>query len=132
MGRNSMIDDDGFEVLSPEPVAIPAHLKRPLTLAEQVRQSIRTEFSRMAADSGFETFEEADDFVVGDDYDPTSPYEMDFDQEVYSDTGNQGGDDRTPQDASSGAGKGEQEVRGGRAPSDQGAQGPTGGDGGSG
>lgn len=32
-----------------------------------------------AAAAGYESFEEADDFEVGDDFDPSSPYETDFD-----------------------------------------------------
>lgn len=39
--------------------------------------------SRLAEEAHMETFEEADDFEVGDDYDPQSPYELDEDQQSY-------------------------------------------------
>lgn len=35
--------------------------------------------SLIAQDRGHETIEEADDFNIGDDYDPTSPWEEQFD-----------------------------------------------------
>lgn len=41
---------------------------------------VRSErLAQEAAQAGYESFEEADDFEVGDDYDPSSPYETDFD-----------------------------------------------------
>lgn len=68
------------ENLDPTPIEVPLAFKRPMTLAEQVRQMVRSEELRRAAlQAGMETFEEADDFDVGDDYDPRSPYEMHFD-----------------------------------------------------
>lgn len=77
----SRLDERGHEILDDTPVAIPVRLTRPPTLTEQMRQVIRGELSRAAAAEGYETFEEADDFDVDDDFDPQSPWEMNFDQE---------------------------------------------------
>lgn len=71
----------GHELPDRTPVAIPVRLTRPPTMAEQVRELVRGELSRQAAASGLETWEEADDFDIGDDFDPSSPYELNFDQE---------------------------------------------------
>lgn len=70
---------DGREVLCPVPVAPPiGHNPQP-SLAERIRDMVRSEQLRVAAEQmGHETFEEADDFDIGDDYDPESPYEEDF------------------------------------------------------
>lgn len=78
-----LFNDKGEEMPDPTPIEIDAGLKRPLTLQEQIRRLVRDETVRHAlAQDGIETFEEADDFNVGDDFDPTSPYEEDFDKEV--------------------------------------------------
>lgn len=69
-----------YENPDPTPVAIPAGFRRPPTLAEQVARLVRSErFNQQAREAGFETFEEADDFDVGDDIDPATPYEPYFD-----------------------------------------------------
>lgn len=67
----------------PTPVALPIGYKRPLTLNEQILNMIRSqELRRFAEGNGQETLEEADDFEVGDDFDPQAPYEMDFDHDL--------------------------------------------------
>lgn len=72
--------EHGYEIVSPLPMAPPVGYKKSPTLAEQIRAMIISEKLRQEAEAaGFETFEEADDFDVGDDFDPTSPYEGDFD-----------------------------------------------------
>ena len=64
----------------PEPVAMPVGFERPPTLAEQVARLVRSnELARLAQSEGMETFEEADDFDVDDDFDPSTPWEQDFD-----------------------------------------------------
>ena len=74
------LDKNGHETLSNEPMAIPAGFKIPETLAEQVQRLVRSStIQHEAAQAGFETFEEADDFDVGDDFDPSTPYELTFD-----------------------------------------------------
>lgn len=63
----------------PTPMAIPIGFERPPTLAEQVARLVRNERLQAALSaSGRETFEEANDFDVGDDFDPSSPYEENF------------------------------------------------------
>lgn len=74
------LDADGHEVPDPTPLTLPAGFKRPETLADQVQRLVRTHLSRIAAESGAETFEESEDFDVGDEQDdPRTPYEAVFD-----------------------------------------------------
>lgn len=56
------------------------HLRQP-SMAEQVQAMIRSErLAQEAAAAGYETWEESEDFDVGDDdYDPRSPWEQEFD-----------------------------------------------------
>lgn len=70
---------DGREILDPTPIAVPIGFKQPPTLAEQVRRLVG--HYRTIEDAGFETPEEADDFAVGDDYDPSSPWELVHDEQ---------------------------------------------------
>lgn len=79
MSEKPTLNARGHEVGDPDPVEIPAGFRRPETLAEQVKRLIRTSLSEHAAASGMETFEEAEDFDVEDDFDPTTPYEVFFD-----------------------------------------------------
>lgn len=72
----AQLDENGFEILDDTPVAIPVRLTQP-TMYEYVRKMIREQMSREAELHGQETFEESDDFDVGDDYNPQSPYEID-------------------------------------------------------
>ena len=76
-----MHDEYGREIPDPTPRALPVGLKRPETLAEQIQRMVRTHVSDAAAQTGQETFQEADDFETGDDEDdePSTPYEMEFD-----------------------------------------------------
>ena len=81
--RLERLDELGRELLDPTPMAPPIGYKRQPSLVEQIRKMVRDE--RLAADlaaSGVETFEEADDFDVQDDYDPKSPFEYNFDPPV--------------------------------------------------
>lgn len=74
------LNEEGAEVNDPTPVAPPVGYVRQPPLHEQIRDMVRSERMRQAAEEmGAETFEEADDFNVGDDYDPQTPYENDFD-----------------------------------------------------
>ncbi len=74
-----MLDKNGHEIPDQTPLSLPLNFKRPETLAEQVQRLVRTHVSREAAAAGAETFEEAEDFDVDDDIDPSSPYEEHFD-----------------------------------------------------
>lgn len=76
-----MLNDKGREVPDNRPVAVPLGMKRPPTLDERIRNIVRGSMSLLAGAEGKETFEESDDFNVGDDYDPRSPWELAADQE---------------------------------------------------
>lgn len=77
------LNEDGHEIPDPTPVAPPIGYKKQPSLAEQIRQAIASERLKEAAEAaGLETFEEANDFDVGEDYDPSSPYEEQFEPVV--------------------------------------------------
>lgn len=66
----------GLEVLDETPMQPPLGYKRAPTLAEQIRQQVVA--AKLAElDALEETDEEADDFEVGDDFEPISPHEND-------------------------------------------------------
>lgn len=73
------LDENGHEVPDQEPVHIPAGFRRPESLAEQVQRLVRGAISRQAELAGHESFEEAEDFDVDDESEPTTPYETFFD-----------------------------------------------------
>lgn len=74
-------DDQGRELPDQTPVARPVNFRPPPSMQELIRQYVRTELSRQADLAGDETFEEADDFDIPDDPpDPSSPWELNFDQ----------------------------------------------------
>lgn len=78
-------DEQGRYYPDPTPIAPPVGYVRSPTISEQIRNMVRSEQLRHHADaSGMDTFEEADDFDVGDDYDPRSPWEEQFDGEFDS------------------------------------------------
>jgi hypothetical protein len=68
------LDERGYEVLDPTPIAVPIGTKRPETLEQKLKRIMRNELSVAAEMKGEETLEEANDFNVGDDYDPDTPY----------------------------------------------------------
>lgn len=70
----------GAEVGDPTPMEPPlGYMKQP-TLTDQIRMMVLSEKLRDAAmNSGYESFDEADDFEIGDDFDPSSPWENEFD-----------------------------------------------------
>lgn len=71
---------DGREIPDPTPMAPPLGYKDTPSMFEQMRALIHSEKLKAAAEEmGVETPEEGDDFDVGDDYDPSSPYEHNFD-----------------------------------------------------
>lgn len=79
--RNTYLER-GREKPDGTPVAPPVGYVKQPSLAEQIRNMVRSERLRQEAESaGFESFEDADDFEVGDDYEPSSPYEYEFDPE---------------------------------------------------
>lgn len=71
------------EVNSGEPVEIPTRLR--LSGDDKIRQMIRHELFRQAAgQEGMESFEEADDFELGEGDEWVSPYEDGFDPDFDS------------------------------------------------
>lgn len=70
-------DEFGQEVLNPQPMQPPLGYKKTLSLAEQIRQQVRLHQLELADDAISETDEEADDFEIGEDYEPLSKYEND-------------------------------------------------------
>lgn len=78
-----IVNEKGQEVPDPTPMAPPVGYVKQQSLAEQIREMVRSEKLRLEVEQqGLETFEEADDFDVGDDYDPSSPYENEFDPPI--------------------------------------------------
>lgn len=72
------IDENGKIYLDPTPIAPPLGFKRHKPLYETIREQVRAESLRLAQASEVESFDDADDFRIGDDFDPQSPYEYDF------------------------------------------------------
>lgn len=86
------------EVMDPNPIATPLKFKREPSYYEQIRESIRRELSDAADARELDTFEEANDFAIGDDFIPYSRHEETFGPDGLSDferghfTEPQGGD----------------------------------------
>lgn len=78
--QSQFLDEYGRELPNPVPMAPPLGYKKSMSIAEQMRQMIRTA-SYEAANAGAETEEEANDFDVGEDMDPSTPYENDFEMD---------------------------------------------------
>lgn len=76
------LTDDGKEKPNPVPMEPPiGYLKQP-SMVENIRNMIRSEELRRAAEAaGAETFDEADDFDVPDDPEPVGRYEVPDDLE---------------------------------------------------
>lgn len=68
----------GKEYPNPVPLEPPIGFVQDKPLYEQIRDMVRRELSVEAGAQGHETFEEADDFEIGDDFDPSSPFEEVF------------------------------------------------------
>lgn len=77
------------EYPDPTPVALPVRFKQQDALAARIQVEVAKRVSQLASDQGFESFEEANDFDVGDGDEEMfrSPHEMSLDQELeYADT----------------------------------------------
>lgn len=78
--QDIFLDTAGREIPDPTPMAPPVGYKKQPSMVDHIRSMVRSELLRQSvAAEGLETFEEAEDFDVGDDYDPTTPYEAVFD-----------------------------------------------------
>lgn len=75
------LDEHGRLIPDPVPIAPPVGYRKQPSMVEIVRDMVRGEKMRQAAlESGHETFEESEDFDVGEDgEDLMSGYENDFD-----------------------------------------------------
>lgn len=72
------------EFPDPTPLHVPIGFRRPPSLTEMIQRYVRIELSEQAAAKHqAETFEEADDFLVDDDPELLSPYEITADQELF-------------------------------------------------
>lgn len=76
--RFGALDSSGAEILDSTPMQPPIGYNPQPSMFDVMRKMI-ADHQRELAEAGFETPEEADDFDVDDDFDPTSPYEHDFD-----------------------------------------------------
>jgi len=70
-------DATGGEVLDPQPMQPPLGYKKQLSLTEQIRQQVRLHALSLEDNDITETDEEADDFEIGEDYEPLSKHEND-------------------------------------------------------
>lgn len=81
--RSKTLDPRGREIVSPTPLEPPLNYTKQESLSMQIRRMVQSEALRMAAENaGMETFEESEDFDVGDDYEPHSPWENEFDPPI--------------------------------------------------
>jgi len=83
MVKKVQYDADGREIPDPQPTFLNTGLTAPESTSAMIQRLVRTELSTAAANAGFESFEEADDFDVEDEFDdPTTPFEMFFDPQI--------------------------------------------------
>lgn len=78
---NNALDYLGREIPDEKPLAVPVQVRR-VSEVDRVRYIVREMMSRQAMDSGEESFDEADDFDVGDDDAMEQPYEAVFEPPV--------------------------------------------------
>jgi len=78
----SRLTENGREMPDPQPHTPSIKARRAASIRDHVVDVVRSEqFRRLMEESGEETFEEADDFDIDDDFDPSSPYEEFFEGE---------------------------------------------------
>lgn len=78
--QDKLHNSDGRELPDPTPMAPPVGYVKQKSMTDIIREQVRSHHLQMAAEAaGAESFEEADDFDVGDELDPTTPYEAVFD-----------------------------------------------------
>lgn len=71
------LDERGRELLDGRPMEPPVGYNPQPSLMDRIRTMVRdAALQRDLARAGAETFDEANDFEVGDDYDPSSPWEQ--------------------------------------------------------
>lgn len=78
----SSLNTSGHEIPDSVPLATSLGARRARSIRDNVVDILRSEKWREAMEaSGEETFEEADDFDIDDDFDPSTPYEEFFEGE---------------------------------------------------
>nr|QJB19852.1 MAG: hypothetical protein [Microvirus sp.] len=71
------LDERGREVVDGRPMEPPVGYNPQPSLMEKIRKMVHdAQIQRDLEKAGAETFDEANDFDIGDDYDPTSPWEQ--------------------------------------------------------
>lgn len=78
--KGQALTPEGAEIHDPTPIAPPiGYIKQP-PLHQLIREMVRSEHLRQAADAMDQgSFEEEDDFEIDDEVDPESPWEENFD-----------------------------------------------------
>lgn len=77
------LDTKGRELPDPRPLAPALGTKAQMPIRDYIRSLVHSEALQRELDAqGAETFEEADDFEVGDDYFPDSQYENELDPPI--------------------------------------------------
>lgn len=74
----------GVEKPDPTPVQIPIEMRKPESMDDRIRRIIQHSLSVRARQVGLESFEEADDFDIEDEFDldPTSPWEENLENAI--------------------------------------------------
>lgn len=68
-------DEKGRELPDPTPMELPSGFRAPESLESMIARMVRGRISQLANDEGMETFEEANDFELGDEEDLLTPSE---------------------------------------------------------
>lgn len=76
--RFGALSENGGELLDSTPMQPPIGYNPQPSMFDVMRKMI-ADHQRELSEAGYESPEEADDFDVQDDFDPSSPYEHDFD-----------------------------------------------------
>lgn len=80
---SKQVSKDGFEYLDDTPMAPPVGYKRQPSMFDIIREQVHmAKFQADLAAAGYETFEESDDFDIGDDYEPNSRWENDLEPSI--------------------------------------------------
>lgn len=74
--RDAVLNEHGHEVLDSTPMAPPVGYQKQPSLFDTIRAQVRRELL-LGQDMDPESIDEADDFEIGDDYDPQSRWEND-------------------------------------------------------
>lgn len=73
------LDESGAAAtLDPTPMEPPIGYNPQPSMFDLIQKQVQLELSRQGLEKGLEDFMEADDFDIGDDYEPESPYEDNF------------------------------------------------------